>query len=276
MGYGSLRSKNDDLSLQKAAALLEATRGYVRDLAKHPENATLADATGFSPEGVRTALLEMNNLENGLTYEKWNPSSLFGEGGDSILPDLMGIMMKVPQLKSSLEELTGDGPGYRKLADITQAWVSGKSLAEIAISFFDGDDFTAKISKACKAVYRDLTNNAAWGLSALSKMPISGLDFENMSEEEKRKLNNLPAMIYHGVKTEEAVLMRMSSVPRSIAESTGSDFKNSHSDDLTPNAANEYLKSLQASDWERMKPPSAAMTGDDYQKVWKKLSGLEF
>lgn len=274
LGFGSLRSKNDTPSLQKAEALLEATRGYVRDLAKYPENATLADETGFSPEGVRTALLEMGNLENSLTSENWNPSSLFGEGGDSTLPELMGIMMKVPQLKSSLKELIGDGLGYRKLADITQAWVSGKSLAEIADSFFDGADFTAKISKACKAVYRDLTNNAAWGLSALSKMPISGLDFENMSEEEKRKLNNLPAMIYHGVKTEEAVLMRMSSVPRSIAEATGSDFKNSYSDHLTPNAAIKYLKSLQASDWERLKPPSATMTGDDYKKVWEKLSGL--
>lgn len=274
-GFGALRAKNDEISLLKAEALLEATRGYVRVLAEHPENATLADATGFSPEGVRTALLEMGNLDNNLTVENWSPSSLFGDNNNSTLPDLMGIMMKVPQLKSSLEELTGDGVGHRKLADITQAWVSGKTLAEIAREFFEGDDFTVKISKACKAVYRDLANNAAWGLSALSKMPTSGLDFENMSEEDKRKLNNLPAMIYHGVKTEEGVLMRMSSVPRSVAETTGSEFKRLHAE-RTPSSkiANEYLKSLQASDWDRMSPRSAKMTGDDYKKVWERLSGL--
>ena len=273
-GFTVLRSRNDELSLQKAEALLEATKGYVKDLAKHPENATLADATGFSPEGVRTALLEMRNLENSLTSENWNPSSLFGDSGSSTLPDLMGIMMKVPQIKDNLKELAGDGVGYRKLADITQAWVLGKSLAEIADSFFEDGDFTAKISKTCKAIYRNLTNNAAWGLSALSKMPDSGLDFENMPEEEKRKINNLPAMIYHGVKTEEAVLMRMNSVPRSIAEAAGSDFKSAYSGNFTPGTANKYLRSLQASDWRKLRPKSAAMSGDDYQEVWKRLSGL--
>lgn len=274
-GFGVLRSKNDAASLQKAEALLEATRGYVRVLAEHPENATLADATGFSPEGVRVALLEMGRLENNLSAESWSPSSLFGDSTSSALPDLMGIMMKVPQLKSSLKELTGDGVGFRKLADITQAWVSGKSLAEIADSFFEGADFTTKISKTCKAVYRDLANNAAWGMSALSKMPTSGIDFDSMSEDEKRKLNNIPAMIYHGVKTEEAVLMRMNSVPRSVAEATGSEFKSMCSDDqFTPSAASQYLKSLQASDWERLKPKSALMSGEDYKEVWKRLSGL--
>lgn len=273
-GFTKLRSRNDELSLQKAEALLEATKGYVKELAKHPENASLADATGFSPEGVRTALLEMRNLENNLTSENWNPSSLFGDSSNSSLPDLMGVMMKVPQIKDNLKELASEGVGHRKLADITQAWVSGKGLVEIADSFFEDDDFTAKITKVCKAIYRNLTNNAAWGLSALSKMPDSGLNFENMSEEEKRKINNLPAMIYHGVKTEEAVLMRMNSVPRSIAEAAGSDFKSTYSGNFTSSAANKYLKSLQVSDWDRLKPQSATMSGDDYQEVWKKLSGL--
>lgn len=273
-GFSVLRSRNDEASLQKAEALLKATKDYVKVLAKQPENATLADATGFSPEGVRAAFLGIRNLEKNLTLENWNPSSLFGDGGNSTLPDLMGIMMKVPQIKDNLKELAGEGVNYRQLADITQAWVLGKSLAEIADSFFKGEDSTVKISKACKAIYRNLTNNAAWGLSALSKMPTSGLNFENMSEEEQRKINNLPAMIYHGVKTEEAVLMRMNSVPRSIAETAGLGFKDVYSGNLTSNAANEYLKSLQVSDWEKLKPQSAAMSGDDYQKVWRKLSGF--
>jgi len=185
-------------------------------------------------------------------------------------------MMKVPQLKSGLEELTGDGVGHRKLSDITQAWVSGKSLAEIADTFFEGDDFTTKISKTCKAVYRDLANNAAWGLSALSKMPSAGLDFETMSDEDKRMLNNLPAMLYHGVKTEEGVLMRMNSVPRSVAETVGLKFKEKRTEDgsLVPKAANEYLKSLQTDDWERMRPHAAKMSGDDYHKIWRRLSGF--
>jgi superfamily II DNA/RNA helicase len=275
-GFGALRSKNDSISQQKADALLDVTRQYVRDLSQHPENATLADSTGFSPEGVRTALLEMNRLENKLSLADWEPSSLFGNKR-SALPELMGIMMRLPQLQKGLEEIKGKGMGHRKLADISQAWVSGKTLAEIAVDFFDGDDLTDKISRACKAVCRDLSNNVAWGLSALSKLPTAGLEFDNLSDDEVMRLNSLPAMLYHGVRTQEGVLMRMNSVPRSIAEAVGSDFK-ARTQELNPAAAprlaSEFLRSLKQEDWERLKPSSAEMSGKDYLDVWQKLSGL--
>tara|TARA_Y100000296_G_C5177136_1_gene260764 strand:- start:623 stop:3856 length:3234 start_codon:yes stop_codon:yes gene_type:complete len=277
-GFSSLRAKSDAHSQLQADALLEATRGYVRLISEHPENAALADSTGFSPEGVRTALLELNNLENKLTTQDWQPSSLFGnESGRSALPDLMGVMMRVPQLQKSLTEIGGDGIGYQRLADITQAWVEGSSLEEIANQFFDEGDLTDNLSKACKAVYRDLANNGAWGLSALSKMPTAGIDFDNLSEEELRTLNNIPAMLYHGVKTEEAVLMRMNSVPRSIAERLGSDFKERFQTLDTasaPSLASNYIQRLTSEDWSRLRPNDVAMSGDDYRRVWQKLSGI--
>lgn len=46
-----------------------------------------------------------------------------------------------------------------------------------------------------------------------------------MPDDLKRWLNILPAIIYHGVRTEEAVLMRVNSVPRSIAEPMGEQYK---------------------------------------------------
>ncbi|MDH0382368.1 DEAD/DEAH box helicase [Comamonas aquatica] len=274
-GFGALRSKGDPISNEKADALLDATRNYVRELARHPENASLADSTGFSPEGVRTALLEMNKLENKLSIDDWQASSIFGENKSSILPDLMGIMMQIPQIKKGLEEIKGDGIASRKLADITRSWVAGKSIADIAAIYFNGNDLTEKLSKACKAIYRDLANNGSWGLSALSKLPTSGLNFEKMEESDRRKLNNLPAMLYHGVKSEEGVLMRMNSVPRSIAESIGEEFK-SQKKDITPSSkvVADYLKKLSSSDWERLRPESSKMTGKDYKEVWQRLSGL--
>lgn len=276
-GFGMLRSKSDSASQNKAEALLEVTRSYVRELAQHPENAVLADATGFSPEGVRTALLELNKLENKLGANDWRAESLFGEGNKSALPELMGVMMRLPQLRKGLEEIKGDGVGHRKLADISQAWVSGSSLAEIALEFFDGVDLTEKVSKACKAVCRDLANNAAWGLSAISKLPTAGIDFETLSEAERQSLNSIPAMLYHGVRSQEAVLMRMNSVPRSVAESVGAEFKERSGSSATseaPKLAAEFVRSLKEADWERLKPRSSVMSGRDYQQIWKRLSGL--
>ncbi|MTI15552.1 DEAD/DEAH box helicase [Sansalvadorimonas verongulae] len=272
-GYSSLRSKGDEASRKKADAVLRVTKEYVHELAESPAYATLADATGFSPEGVKTAFNELSKLENKLDVKDWQADSLFGEGKASALPDLVGIMMKLPQLKK-LEEISGKGPKTTNLADITQAWVSGKSLEDIATEYFQGKTSTDQISNACKAVYRDLANNGAWGLSALSKMPTSGLDYENMSDEDKRQINNLPAMIYHGVRSEEAVLMRMNSVPRSVAEGLGDQFKQAGKGrSLSPAHAGEFLRSLTDSDWERVKPNNSALSGADYQAIWRRLSG---
>ena len=85
-----------------------------------------------------------------------------------------------------------------------------------------------------------------WGLSAMSRLGPSGLDFDNMPEDQKRVLNNLPDMLYHGlprrsglakmgvprrsfrakpgVNTGPAVLMRMNAVPRSIATGLGDKY----------------------------------------------------
>lgn len=274
-GFGSLRSRADKSSRTKAEALLEATKAYVRNLASHPENASLADATGFSPEGVRTAFLELGNLETKLSSSDWEPTSLFGDKRSSVLPSLVGIMMRIPQLKKGLDEIGGDGISHRKIADMTQAWVSGGSIEQIARDYFKGDNLTDQISKACKAVYRDLAHNATWGLSALSKMPTSGIDFESLSAKERRLVNSLPAMLYHGVKTEEAVLMRMNSVPRSIAELLGDDFRKKikPTETVSPKIAGDYLKDLKSQDWARLRPSNAAMSGDDYRNVWRRLSG---
>jgi hypothetical protein len=223
-------------------------------------------------------LLDLNNLENKLTHVDWEPTSLFGDKAQSVLPSLMGIMMRVPQLQDGLRDISkGEGNSHRKLADITHAWVSGSSIESIAKAYFKGETLTDQISKACRAVYRDLANNGAWGLSALSKMPTSGLDFENMTDEEKRRLNNLPAMLYHGVKTEEAVLMRMNSVPRSIAERAGEDFKARNVEGgvdlkLSPvKQMSTYNLSNQKIGLAR--PKNSVLSGEDYLKVWKRLSG---
>src|SRR5690606_14578578 len=158
-GFGSLRAKADQASQEKAAALLEATKGYVRRLAEHPENASLADVTGFSPEGVRSWLFDLNNREHILMLADSEPSSLFCDKAQSVLPALMGIMMRVPQLQDGLRDISkGEGNSYRKLADITQAWVTGSSIESIAKTYFQGDTLTDQISKACRAVYRDLAN----------------------------------------------------------------------------------------------------------------------
>ena len=83
-------------------------------------------------------------------------------------------------------------------------------------------------------------------------------------------------MIYHGVKTEEAVLMRMNSAPRSVAERLGEEFKKNtgkSGGETSVNEARDFLKSMEKSDWAKIRPKDASLSGSDYKNIWELLAG---
>lgn len=260
----------------KSSRLLEATRAYAEELAGRVETATLADSTGFTPEGIRTAMAGLRGVDD-LDMDRWRPESLFGGGEGSALPDLMRVMLTVPQIRDSISELTGAGGGLGdQAAKIAADWVAGTSLKEIAERYFASGETSAteSMTAATKAIYRHLTMAGTWGLSALSRLPGSGIDYEAASAEELRRINLLGAMLYHGVDTEAGVLMRMSSVPRSVARSIGEEYASTREEAaLRPSAARNYLGLLEPSDWQRHVRPGASMDGADYERVWRVLSG---
>ena len=270
-GYGILRASADGKA--KADKLLEATKNYARRLADNPGYAELADMTGFSPEGVGRALSGLRQLERELTPADWTPESLFGQS--SGMADLFGVMLRVPQLAETLRELGGKGEGNQHIAEITQAWVSGKSIQDIAMTYFQGEENETKaITNACRAIYRHLVHAGTWGLSALSR--LSGINFASLSESERRRINAIPAMIYHGVQSEEAVLMRMNSVPRSVAEKLAEEFRTNSridADQVGTQEARQFLKNLDPSGWGRVRPEGAHLSGADYKSIWELLSG---
>lgn len=260
----------------KSSRLLEATRAYAEELAQRVETATLADSTGFTPEGIRSAMGGLREV-GALDADSWRPESLFGGGEHSALPDLMRVMLLVPQIRDSIASLSGAGPGMGDQgAKIAADWVGGISLQEIAERYFaDGDSSsTDSMTAATRAIYRHLTMAGTWGLSALSRLPGSGIDYSTMSAEELRRINLLGAMLYHGVDTEAGVLMRMTSVPRSVAKSVGEEYAaNRDESALRPALARSYLGGLQPSDWQRHVKPGSSMNGSDYERLWRVLSG---
>ena len=83
-------------------------------------------------------------------------------------------------------------------------------------------------------------------------------------------------MIYHGVDTEEAVLMRMNSVPRSIAKEMGHRYEKQSKktdENMKVSSARQYLKSLDTKEWQSICPNDLPIGGKDYKRVWEILSG---
>jgi hypothetical protein len=261
---------------EKSLRLLEATRAYAQELGQRVETATLADSTGFTPEGIRSAMAGLRDVDL-LNASSWRPESLFSGAEGSALPDLMKVMLLVPQIRDSIEALAGSGPGIGdQAAKLAADWVGGASMREIATKYFlhEKTSATDALTAATRAIYRNLTMAGTWGLSALSRLPGSGIDYANLPEGELRQINLLGAMLYHGVDTEAGVLMRMTSVPRSVAKSIGSEFSDGRDEvQMRPAAARTYLGSLKASDWQRHVPQGASMDGADYERLWRILSG---
>ena len=257
----------------RARKLLEATKLYARKISSDPGQVAMADMTGFSFEGVGSALHGIRSLERDVAVEDFSAEKLFGNAGG--MADFYGIMLRIPQLARNLNDLTTSGTNKRQLAQITQAWVDGQSIEEIATAYFKAEDgATHAITDACRAIYRNLVNNGTWGLSALSR--LSGIDFESLSSEQKRQIDLLPAMIYHGVKTEEAVLMRMNGVPRSIAGQLGESFNASSASSGEGSGIQKvrsFLEHASMDTWNRARPSNGQLSGREYQEVWKILGG---
>ena len=274
-GYTSLR--NDPQQREKAEALLKATRDYAHQLARMNKGVPeLSVSTGFSPEGVIRAMGGIRMLEFGRSASDWTPERLFGKGGH--IADLYGVMLKVPQLKRQLSEIGGEGFAQTRISDITRDWVNGVGIETIAKRYFenavDNESGTAALTNACKAIYRNIVNSGTWGVSAISR--VAGLDFDSLSDGERRRLNAVPAMIYHGVSTEEAVLMRMNAAPRSVAEKLGHMYRERVGDSkslYSIGTARKFLKGLEGQDWNRVRPQNAVLSGDGYRRIWGVLSG---
>ena len=106
-------------------------------------------------------------------------------------------------------------------------WVQGHPLSDMAADYFagkpgHGDDATGRtdsvtaMTRCCRSIFGRLTKTASWGLAALQSLTI-GDSFDSLPGDEQRMLRNLPARVYYGVNSDEAIALRLLGVPRTAA-----------------------------------------------------------
>lgn len=240
--------------------------------------AKISDSTGFSTISVGklwSGLREVN-----LTSNDWHKNQLFSEQNQS-LQKLIGIMLKTPEISSSIEKLSSGDSAFDRtsISKMMIDWVNGKSISFIADRYFSNEtDSRKRIEKCTRAMYSHLANAATWGLAAIQKMPNSGADWGNLNDIEKKRMANLPALLHYGVNTDEAVLMRKNNIPRRIAKKVGELYNASYGGHIFAQSSNEvsgWLNSLDSNTWESVRPDNSVMTGTDYKRIWEKLNGVE-
>jgi len=263
------------LSPDKKRFLREQIRRYAGTFTL--ADAKRADETGFSTVSVRQMIGRL--ASSGLTPRDWNKNQLFSEQNQS-MQKLVGIMLNTYEIKKSIEELnTGGQPLDRsRIARLVIDWVNGRDIATIAARIYPGEETNLAIQKATKSLYRVVANAVTWGMAALQKMPTSGVDWDSLSDIEKKKMANLSAYLHYGVNTDEGVLMRKNNVPRSIANRLGELYSASVGGDIfnqPSSSVSDWLRQQNIETWNRVRPPRSRLSGEEYKKVWKKLNGVE-
>ncbi len=256
---------------------LESIRGYGKKLDNSPEFSVLSDQTGFSPETVELTVNKIKSLK--IEQDEWNRDRLFS-GSSETLTKLMGVMLDdIPEIKNELSEIrvSGNKIVHASIGGIIADWVSGREIPEISRQYFGGEDVDS-IKRCVTAIYGKIANYATWGLSAIQKMPFSGIDHARLTHAEGSRIRNLPAMVYYGVGSDEAILMRMNDIPRGIAGRMGKTYMDEHKDsiyDARSHYVAGWLNDLDDARWQSSVPRGKKISGSDYKRIWQTISGIE-
>lgn len=257
LGFEKLRAGNSAV----ARRLLAGVDSYGNYLRQPGQPLKLVDSTGFSLQSIKTILTHKGNIDQ----SSWNSNTLF-DFRDSTLQDMMGILLRVPELRDNLSAVTGgsssDGD---RLALIIKDWVSGTSITDIADKYFwrEGEDKVLALTRCGRDLFGRLTQTASWGLGALLSI-TSG----NLEEDHIKQLRNLPSRVFYGVNTDEAITFRLLGIPRSAAAPIA-EYMRDHIKDPLP-VLRAKLAGLKDTEWTH----ALGDTGRVYRDVWRILEGI--
>ena len=124
----------------------------------------------------------------------------------------------------------------------------------------------AAMTRCCRSVFGRLTQTASWGLAALQTLTI-GDKFDSLSAEEQRTLRNLPARVYYGVNSDEAVALRLLGVPRTAATPLAQELRVGPNEPL--HEVQIRLRTAGVNQWKA----ALGARGESYHRVWSIIEG---
>ncbi|MBP9017523.1 MAG: DEAD/DEAH box helicase [Paludibacteraceae bacterium] len=262
------------ISNSKKRFLISKLRMYAQNLSL--DDAKRADSTGFSTISIRQMIARLSS--SNISPHDWQKSQLFSEQNQT-MKKLVGIMLNTYEIRKSLEEIkVGDNVlDKTSISRLIINWVNGENISQIAGNIFPNEEPIKAIEKTTKAIYKVIANMASWGIAALQKMPTSGIDWDYLSDVEKKKMMNISAYLLYGVNTDEGVLMRKANVPRSIANKIGELYKQEKGNDIytvRTSEVNDWLREKTINTWDQCVPANSRLNGEEYFKIWKKLNYL--
>lgn len=275
VGKESLREELEDL-LRSSFAYLEAqkksqamadqlirlAKNYIDDLEHRKGSrlsafAKLADGTGFSSPSVDKIFLDWRDKTQ---LFDWKTVDLFPveEKVSDTLSNVMRTLGTIPEIRLGDHESGTFNPV--RIARITTAWVNGRSLLDIATNEYDGD-----LLECTRHIYSAITNLVPWGLRAIQKVSFAGRD-----DVEWAEMDLIPSMVFHGVRSKEAIALRMLNVPRFLAENMATRIRKLN---ISLEKVDTWLSETSKDDWSQSLPIGSSINGPECKLLWEIIDG---
>ena len=247
-------------------ALTRAVGEYGKLLDGKKDFPRLSSMTGFSPETAEAVADSVESMK--MRGSDWTVSGMFGDS-----PRLEALVRTMTEKMPEIREISEVKASQKTLSPldlsmIIRDWVSGKPITHISEKYFGGTGVDS-LSQCVGALHGKVLQYATWAMSAIHQVYRTRLEPEHKS--------NLPAMVYYGVDSDKAILMRMNSMPRSLSAGMGEIYERDHGD--LYGARSSYvlgwLNDLPDDEWIPAKT-KAGLSGAEYKRIWRRLAGLEY
>lgn len=149
-------------------------------------------------------------------------------------------------------------------------WVAGSTVSEIAARRFGhlqlSDDDRLRMTS--HYLHSKLVGQVPWGMGALQRVTLR-------EEDALAQVGHIPSLIFYGVRSREAALLRMAGVPRIAAEGLAHRWRDAEQATTTFPDLRRWVDTLPIEAWNEAVADRDALSGSDARTVWTALAGVD-
>lgn len=223
---------------------------------------TYADKTGFSVPSVLSIMQSKSSNPEIADLESWKPNVLFNETNTEPMTEKISVIGHLQEVKLGSE--SSHSPFNPEIvAKILINWVNGDDISSLSkLHPYYKNMESGRINDFISYLTQT-TFKSSWGLSALEGI------VKSKNDDIDETNSYIPSMVYYGVKSKEAIALRMLGIPRVLSDNLAESMIDSNNPQSFDDVR-ERVKKLSNSDWEKAKPPNSTLNG----KEWKQITEI--